>query len=247
MMEIQSLLEGKSMKNYIILVIISTIFFSGCVGIQTTKRLETVVDRVYIPKECPKFTHQLKIDGKKYTTNDVSQTMVIVPLDPFLESLERNKLARQEFNKIVVESNEPLVVPGEPETNNFKRVEKRIFVNRDCPKYTYKPVIGAKKLKSDFLPETNTTYVVITLDEMVTKLEQNKMARETYNDGVEEINQKSFVDAMKKKFNDVVEITVEKIDDTAAAIKKMAVDKTKTIVKDKAKEAVFGEDENTTK
>jgi len=236
------------MKKIILTTFTVIFLLSGCAGIQTTKRLETVIDRVYVPKECPTFTHQLKIDGKKYKGNNTfANTMVITELDPFLVSLERNKLSRQEFNRVVKESNQPLKVPGVPETNNFQRVEKRIFVNRECPKYYYKPEIKAKKLKPNFSPENNTTYVIITLDELLTKLEQNKMARNTYNDGIDEINEKSFVENMKQKFDDVVELTVEKIDDTASAIKKMAVDKTTSVVKEKASEAVFGKEEESSK
>lgn len=241
-------LVGNTMKKTILITIASVFLFVGCAGLETTKRLETVIDRVYVPKECPTFTHQLEIPGKKYKgNNDVSQTMVITPLEPFVESLERNKMARQKFNEKVDTSNQPLIVKGEPETSNFIRVEKRIFVDRECPKFYYQPEIKAKKLKTDFTPETNTTYVVITLDELVTSLERNKMARETYNSHIDEINKPSFVELMKKKFDSAIEITVEKIDDTAAAIKKVAVDKTKTIVKEKAKEAVFGGDTNTSK
>lgn len=224
------------MKKQIIIILGVLTIFTGCVMFDVTPRVETVIDRHYVPKECPKFTHKLVIDGNRYMgNNDVSQTTVITPLDSFVESLERNKLAREEFNNVIVESNKPHIVLGEPETSNFKRVTKRIFINRDCPKYTYKPNIPAKKLKNDFKAYTNTTYVVITLDEMLTKLEKNKMVRETYNEGIEDINEKSFVDSMKNKFDDVVEVTVEKIDDTAATIKKFVADKTKEYAKNKVK------------
>ena len=219
-------------------------FMVGCSGINVEKRLETVIDRSYIPKECPTFTHQLSIDGKKYMNeNESLETTVIVSLSTLVESLERNKLARQTFNDGITKSNEPLIVPGVPETSNFKRVEKRIFVNRDCPKYIYKPQIPAKKLLPNFTPDVDTTYVVITLDEMVTELERNKLARETYNSNIDEINEKSFVENMKAKFDTAIEVTIEKIDDTAAAIKQAAFDKTKDVVVDVAKDKVFGDKE----
>lgn len=231
------------MKKTIIFGLLISITFIGCSGLTPNKRLETVIDRHYIPKECPTFTHQLKINAQKYqNNNDVSQTTVITELTPFVESLERNKLARQSFNTVVIESNKPLIVPGEPETSNFQRVVKTIFVDRECPKYLYKPIINAKKLTPDFQPETNTTYVVITLDEMVSVLERNKMARESFNSQIDIINKPSFVEAMKAKFDSAVKITVEKIDDTAAKIKELATEKVKTVAKDKVKETVFGVD-----
>lgn len=229
------------MKYYIISILIP-FFILGCAGIDTTKRLETVVDREYIPKECPQFTHNLVIDGKKYSTNyDISVTSVVTDLDSFIESLERNKLARQTFNSGVKESNKALVILGEPETSHFKRVKKRILVDRICPKFIYKPNIKAKKLTDNFTPESNTTYVVITLDEMVTELQRNKFARETYNNQIDTINKKSFVKGLKARFDNTVTISVEKIDETTNKIKKLATDTVKDKVKETTKETIFGD------
>ena len=232
-----------------IIVTTTVILFVGCAGIQTSQRLETVVDRVYIPKECPTFNYQIKINGKKYVDNKILQTndqpLVITELKTIVESLEKNNLVRKEFNKKIEETNKELIIPGKPTTNNFKRIQKRIFVDRECPKYYYKPTIKVKKLTNDFRADKNTTYIIIPLDELVTELEQNKLAREVYNENVEKINEKSFVEAMKNKFDVAIAITVEKIDETVNTIKKIALKKTKDVLKNKAKEVIFGKEEET--
>ena len=230
--------------NIFVAVIISTVF-TGCVGwFDVTPRLETVVDTVYVPKECPTYTHTLKIDGSKYSNQkEYSETMVVIDLDSFLESLERNKLARQTFNNGVKESNKELKIEAKPETTNFKRIEKRIFVQRICPKYTYKPQIKARKLTDQFKSDTNTTYVVVTLDNMILSMEKHKLSKETYNQHIDIINDKPFTEAMKEKFDGYVEIAVDKINETAKAIKEKAIDIAKDEAVDYAKEKTFGKSE----
>jgi hypothetical protein len=209
---------------------------SGCWW-DVTPRIETVVDVSYIPQECPTFPYVLKIKGEKYKAGrEYNQTMVITALSPFIESLERNKLARETFNKAILESNKVLTVPGIPETSNFVRVQKRIFVERECPKYTFKPQIKARKLTPRFIADNNTTYVVIPLDNIVLSMERHKLSKKTYNEHVESINKLPFTEAMKLKFNGYMKISVDKINDTADAIKAKAVDYSKG----KVKEAVIG-------
>jgi len=230
------------MKSIIlsILIILPIFTFSGCSWWSVTPRTETVIDRVYIPEECPTFTHSLRISGSKYNVSkEYNQTMVITLLDPFLESLERNKLARQTFNNGVTESNKELLIPGTPETSNFERVQKRIFVARDCPKYVYKPVVKARKLTDKFSADNNTTYVVISLNNMVFSMEKHKLAKEVYNGHIDTINKKPFTEEMKSKFDGYMKITVDKINDTIAAIKGKAKDE----AFDFAKEKAFGKEE----
>ena len=227
------------MKKYrhLLIVVAMIPMLTGCWW-DVTPRVETVVDVSYVPQECPIFTYSLKIDGSKYKAGkDYNKTMVITALDPFLESLERNKLARQTFNDGITNSNKVLTVPGIPETSNFVRIEKRIFVERDCPKYTFKPQVKARKLTPKFSADTNTTYVVIALDNMIVAMEKHKMAKEAYNEHIDEINKLPFTDAMKLKFNGYMKITVDKINDTADAIKAKAKD----YGKDKVKEVVIGD------
>ena len=222
--------------KHILIVVALIPMLTGCWW-DVTPRIETVVDVSYVPQECPTFTHTLKIDGSKYkSSKEYNQTMVITALDPFLESLERNKLARQTFNDGITKSNKMLTIPGIPETSNFVRVEKRIFVERVCPKYTFKPQVKARKLTPKFSADNNVTYVVITLDNIVLAMERHKLSKETYNEHVEVINKLPFTEAMKLKFHGYMKISVDKINDTADAIKAKAVD----FGKDKVKEAVIG-------
>lgn len=175
-------------NTHLLLVAALLPLLTGC-WLSVTPRVETVVDVSYVPQKCPTFTHSLKINGKKYNLNsDYNQTMVITALDPFLESLERNKMARQTFNDGITTSNQVKKIPGIPETSNFVRVHKTIFVERDCPKYTFKPQIKARKLTEAFKEDTNSTYVVITLDNLLTSMERHKLAKATYNTNIDLIN-----------------------------------------------------------
>lgn len=223
------------MKAYILAILMMP-FLTGCFSLfDITPRVETVIDRVYVPQECPTFTYTLKINGSKFNPNSsYSETMIITTLDSFLESLERNKLARQTFNNGIKESNKVVRIPGVAQTSNIKRIEKRIFVKRECPKYTYKPQIKARKLTSKFIPDNNTTYVVFSLNNMVILMEKYKMSKEVFNNHIDVINKKPFTEEMNHKFYGYVEIAVSKIDDTADAIKVKAKDK----AFDSAKESV---------
>jgi len=221
MMEKKSHLKVDKMKrNFIISILIVTIF-SGCTSLfDVTPRIETVVDTVYVPTQCPTYTYSLKINGSKYDDHKkYSKTMVIANLDTFLESLERNKLARQTFNKGIIESNKETKVIATPKTSNFKRIEKRIFVKRECPKYTYTPKIKVRKLTKNFKKDSNTTYVVIPLDNIILSMEKYKLAKETYNKHIDEINNKSFKKEMKNNFDGHIDNTVTKIDKTKKNIK----------------------------
>lgn len=210
---------------------------TGCFP-EPTPRVETVIDRVYVLKECPTFYYNLNIKGSKFSKDvGYSDQTLVIGLDPFLTSLEQNKLARETLNTFVTESNEHIIVPGIPETSNFKRVEKRIFVNRECPSFYYTPEIKARKLTPNFKPDVNETYVVITLDNMVTSLEQNKLARETFNKHVKDINDPTYVEKLKEQYESSTEIILDGIKDTIDIIKTKvvtaAVNKTKKIVTDK--------------
>lgn len=204
------------MKKYLIFMAIAVVF-SGCCCV--TPHVETVVDRVYVPKQCPTFNNELQISGKKYKTNVVYDDSVIIPVDTLLTSLEKNKMARQTFNTNIKHSNKIVKVPGKPQTSNFVRVEKRIFVERDCPLYIYRPTIKAKKLTSSFKKDNNTTYVVIKTDKLIESLEKNKMAKQKYNQDIKKINSYSFVEKAKEKFDSVIKITTDKISDTTKKIK----------------------------
>lgn len=174
-------------KLYVILVFV--LFLYGCTGLDVTKKVETVVDRVYISKECPKFHYQLKMNGRKFDNIiDNNTTSVIITYEQLIDTLEKNKLAREEFNKIVEEMNIVKVVKGIPQTNNYKVVEKRIFVERECPKFTYKPTFNVKKLTNDFRNDTSETFIIIDYDMFITELEKNKMIREEFNLQVDNIN-----------------------------------------------------------
>lgn len=207
------------------------LFITGCFP-EPNIRTETVIDRIYVPKECPTYYNDLNIQGSKFSKDKTyNETMVIIELDSLLLTMEQNKMARETFNKFVDESNEHILVPGTPETNNFKRIEKRIFVNRECPSFYYSPEIKAKKLTENTKLDMNTTYVVVTLDNMVTSMEHNKLSRDTFNAHVDTVNSKTFIESAKEKYDSSVDIVSEAIDETIMKIKEKIVKDTTNATK----------------
>lgn len=168
-----------------------TFLTTGCASIFTSLK-EVAVDKLYIQKQCPTFNHQFEIAGKKYKSNDVSETSVVMSLDDFTTSLAKNTKARELFNTSVVESNKETLVKDESVENPSERVVKRIYVDRQCPKYYYSPEFTAKKLTPAFTPVENTTYVVVTLDNMTFQLEKYKTEKDVFNTSVDELNSKPF-------------------------------------------------------
>lgn len=177
------------MKN--ILIITSIIILSGCSSLFTQHK-EVAVDKLYIQKQCPIFTHTFEINGRKYKTNDTIETVVVLPIDSLTESLAKNTKAREIFNNSIIESNKEVLVPDTSVGSGAERVVKRIYVDRVCPQYHYTPEFNAKKLTHNFIPNENTTYVVIPLDNLITQLEKHKKTKEVFNSTVDELNAKPF-------------------------------------------------------
>ena len=164
---------------------------TGCASLFTSFK-GVVVDKVYVPKQCPTFDHQFEIPGKKYKSNDTEETTLVTRLDDLTISLARNTKARELFNVAVTESNKETLVRDESIDDPSERVTKRIFVDRECPKYYYSPEFTAKKLTQTFTPEDGVTYVVILLDNMVFQMEKHKKEKEVFNGVVDDLNSKPF-------------------------------------------------------
>ncbi len=169
----------------------SVLLLAGCASIFTPLK-EVAVDKLYVSKQCPTFNHSFDIPGKKYQTNEVSETSVVMKLEDLTLALSSNTKARQIFNDSITESNKEIMVKDESVGADAERVVKRIYVNRECPKYYYSPEFAAKKLLPTFTPEPATTYVVISLEKMVFQVEKHKTEKTTFNKSVEELNKKPF-------------------------------------------------------
>lgn len=167
---------------------ILTVFLTGCSSV-FTKFDEVAVDKVYIPKQCPTFVHEFEITGSKFRLGDTSQlNNVLMKLDDLTFSLSANTVARNTFNETIIEENKETFVRDDSDSEN--RVEKRIFVNRECPKYYYVPEFSAKKLIDGFIPEDGVIYVVIPLSNMVFEMEKHKKSKQIFNNRVDDINSK---------------------------------------------------------
>lgn len=180
------------MKNInIIIVFVLTFILSGCSISSWFTQLEDVaIDKKYITKQCPTYNHEFDIKGKKYSENlDNSTTHAIIRLGDLTNSLESYKMVKTTFNNDIIESNQPKIVI-DPNKNAFKRIEKTIFVDRECPSFNYSPEFKAKKLTDKFQAEANTTYVVLPLEPFMYELEKSKTYRETYNTEIEKLNSK---------------------------------------------------------
>ena len=179
-------------------MIITAVALSGCASIFTPLK-EVAVDKLYVQKQCPTFNHSFDIPGKKYQTNEVSETSVVMKLEDLTMALSSNTKAREIFNTSITESNKETLVKDESVGIDAERVVKRIYVNRECPKYYYSPEFSAKKLLPAFTPEANTTYVVVSLEKMVFQMEKHKKEKETYNTSVDDLNKKPFPENLLPK------------------------------------------------
>lgn len=180
------------MKSRTLIAVAFSIFLlSGCSSFFTFYK-EIAIDKVYVPKQCPTFDHQFEIPGKKYKSNDVTETTLVTRLDDLTISLARNTKAREIFNNTIIESNKETMVKDTSFDNPSERVVKRVYVDRECPKYYYSPEFTAKKLTPTFTPEEGVTYVVITLDNMVFQMEKHKKEKDVFNGVVDDLNSKPF-------------------------------------------------------
>lgn len=179
----------KKMMQYkkIVGVTILSLFTVGCIPF-INKEKEIAIDKVYVQKQCPTFEHGFEIVGRKYTTNESPTTSVVLKLDDLTIALASNTKARETFNKSVVESNKEVFVKDTTASENAERTVKKIFVDRKCTKYNYSPEFNVRKLTSEFKPLENTTYVVVTLDNLTFEIEKHKKLKNIFNESVEKLN-----------------------------------------------------------
>lgn len=186
------LLKDKKMNiSTKLIAVLTVVVLSGCASVFTPLK-EVAVDKLYVQKQCPTFNHSFDIPGKKYQSNDVSETSVVMKLEDLTLALSSNTKAREIFNASITESNKETLVKDESVGSDAERVVKRIYVNRECPKYYYVPEFNAKKLTPTFTPASNTTYVVIPLEKMMFQMEKHKKEKDVFNESVDDLNKKPF-------------------------------------------------------
>lgn len=177
----------KNIKWMSMLLIAMLVFVGGCSkSTHVTKYDEVAVDTLYEKNQCPCFEHEFEFNGKKYTTNDVQKTSIVMPLKELTLSLSANTTARETFNETVRKMNKPVLVKDISKSPH--RVVKKVFIQQKCPSYYYSPAFKAKKLTPSFVPTDNTTFVVIPMDNMMFQLEKHKKTKAIFNDSVKKIN-----------------------------------------------------------
>lgn len=175
-------LKGK-LLNCILLVF--TIFFTGCIFPNTTEEL--AIDKLYIPKQCPIYEHEFVFNAKKYNISDKYNDVVLMTLEDMVYSLESYKLAKKTFNTFIDSSNKSYIKKSPIISTN--RVEQTIYLNRVCPTFEYEQEFNAFKLV-DNNGLNDMQYIVIPLTEMIYQMETSKLFRTKFNDKIKELNKK---------------------------------------------------------
>lgn len=179
------------MKRLLISILLA-IGLSGCVMTSWfTFYNEVAVDTLYVTTQCPTFDHVIEIPGKKFKLTDVKYlkpSKVVFKLNDLVATLQSNKQARNDFNLVVNTSNQERLVKDPSASSDAERVVKRVFIKRKCPTYDYTPKFKAKLLAVTFVPEAGVVYVVVDFDSMILETQKNKVARQVYNEAVEQIN-----------------------------------------------------------
>lgn len=186
---------------------LAVILFSGCSWLFPTPVVETVIDRVYVPRECPTYDYQFEFVLKKYESNiQYADNVIAFDSKELITDIEQYKMAKNKFNEYIINNNNTTVVYGTPLTNNFKRVEKRIFVDRPCPKFNYSPEFKIVKANKLHASDNNVTIFVSDLPSVITNIEKFKMYKTRYNEYSESTVPKNFTDVLQSKLTDTQEI-----------------------------------------
>lgn len=178
------------MKLYKIIPIILVLCFvaTGCTkSLKVTKYEPVAVDKVYVKKQCPCFDHTFEIPGRKYITNNVAKESVVIPLKDLNLELVKNKKIKDAFNATVTEMNKE-VTEKDP-SNSKKRTIRKIYVDQVCPEYTYTPQFNEKRLTQSFVPDDDTIFVVIPLEDLLFQMEKYKMTKKIFNTTVKQLNE----------------------------------------------------------
>jgi hypothetical protein len=178
------------MKNFFIGLIVATSMFLGGCSLNSffTTFDEVAIDKHYVPKQCPTFNHQFEIPAKKFLgySGDGTTVSVVMKTSDLLVSLETNTRARELFNTLVTEMNKTII--DKDRSNSEHRQIKKIFINRECPKYTYSPEFKARKLIQSFVPEENVTYVIVSVEKFTFEVEKHKKTVMVFNEQINNIN-----------------------------------------------------------